>query len=209
MLAIIPQDMSTMPDNVVPLSAAKAQSETERRTETTLLISVRDHGDRDAFSQLFDIFTPRLRAYARKQGADPQLAENVVQDVMVTAWTRARLFNPDKASARTWIYTLVRNRLIDQHRSAERQRRAYANLALDTPEIGHDTNDAERDLTGSRVTALLQQLPDEQAQAILMTYVEGKSHREIAEELDVPTGTIKSRTRLALQRLRKLMELTS
>ncbi len=195
-----------MPDNVIPLMGGDTSGDAARRAETLLLVKVRDNGDREAYGELFDAFTPRLRAYARHHGCDAGAAENVVQDVMVTAWTRARLFDPDKASARTWIYTLVRNRLIDQYRAGERRQRAYDGYATTLSESMSDTDSSERDLRSSRLSALLVELPEEQAQAVLMSYIEGKSHREIAEELHVPIGTIKSRTRLALQRLRKLME---
>jgi RNA polymerase sigma-70 factor, ECF subfamily len=180
--------------------------EADRRGETALLVRVRDHGDREAYREFFDAFTPRLRAYARNQGCDAASAENVVQDVMVTAWSRASLFNPDKASARTWIYTLVRNRLIDHYRAGERRRRAYDGYVTTVAETSTNDEHTNQELRGSRVTTLLGKLPQEQARVVLMVYVEGRSHREIAEELNVPVGTIKSRARLALQRLRKLME---
>lgn len=197
----------TMSDNVIPLTGSiEASNDAARHAETLLLVRVRDNADREAYRELFEAFIPRLRAYARNQGSDAGTAENVVQDVMVTAWTRAHLFDPDKASARTWIYTLVRNRLIDQHRAGERRQRAYDGYASTFTASTTNTDSAEQALTGSRIATLLTELPDEQAQAVLMIYIEGKSHREIAEELDVPIGTIKSRTRLALQRLRKLME---
>lgn len=195
------------PDNVVSLAAsAPDASERERAVETALLVSVRDNGDRAAFNDFFDRFCPRLRAYAQKQGASPQLAENVVQDVMITAWTRTHLFDPDKASARTWIYTLVRNRLIDAHRASARRQRAYDSLATNVAVAEEAMDEPEQDLGNTKLRSMLEELPEEQMRAVLMAYVEGKSHREIAEELGVPTGTIKSRTRLALQRLRKMME---
>jgi len=198
---------SPSPDNVVSLAAsAPDASERERAVETALLVSVRDNGDRAAFNDFFDRFCPRLRAYAQKQGASPQLAENVVQDVMITAWTRTHLFDPDKASARTWIYTLVRNRLIDAHRASARRQRAYDSLATNVAVAEEAMDEPEQDLGNTKLRSMLEELPEEQMRAVLMAYVEGKSHREIAEELGVPTGTIKSRTRLALQRLRKMME---
>lgn len=195
------------PDNVVSLTANEPDAaERERAIETALLVSVRDNGDRAAFNDFFDRFCPRLRAYAQNQGASPQVAENVVQDVMITAWTRTHLFDPDKASARTWIYTLVRNRLIDSHRASARRQRAYDNLATNVAVAEEAMDEPEQDLGNTKLRSMLEELPEEQMRAVLMAYVEGKSHREIAEELGVPTGTIKSRTRLALQRLRKMME---
>lgn len=194
-------------DNVVSLTGTPTDAnDRDRAAETDLLVRVRDDGDRAAFNEFFERFCPRLRAYAQRQGAAPQVAENVVQDVMITAWTRAHLFDPGKASARTWIYTLVRNRLIDAHRAGERRQRAYDNLATNVATAIEHPDEPEHDLGNTKLLSMLEELPEEQMRAVLMAYVEGKSHREIAEELGVPTGTIKSRTRLALQRLRKMME---
>lgn len=204
MLYAMTNDSKPPADNVVSLPPDP--NERERAAETALLLSVRDHGDQAAFNEFFDRFCPRLRAYAHKQGASPQVAENVVQDVMVTAWTRTHLFDPDKASARTWIYTLVRNRLIDAHRASERRQRAYENLHANVTVTEAAADEPDHDLGGTKLRAMLEELPEEQMRAVLMAYVEGKSHREIAEELGVPTGTIKSRTRLALKRLRTMME---
>lgn len=197
-------DADTRDDRVVDLAADSAAR--ERARETAWLERVRDHGDRDAYERLFAAFTPRLTAWIGAQGLDGASAEAVVQDVMITAWTRARLFDAAKASARTWMYTLARNRMIDHHRAGERRARAhdgYATLllaedeAVDTPEQG---------LTRARIAALLEQLPAEQRQVLLLVYVEGRSHREIAQELELPIGTVKSRARLAFNRLRKLLE---
>ena len=194
-------------DNVVQLSDnLVSANDAERSAETTLLVRVRDHGDRAAYQEFFNTFTPRLRAFAINQGCDAEAVESVVQDVMVTAWSRASLFDPSKASARTWIYTLVRNRLIDQHRARVRRLRAYDSYAGTVAENFDDGDSNERFLNGARVMALLALLPQEQAQTVVMVYVEGRSHRDIAEKLNVPIGTIKSRARLALKRLRKLLE---
>jgi RNA polymerase sigma-70 factor (ECF subfamily) len=181
-------------------AAAEAQ-----RAETALLLRVRDHGDRDAYRHLFEAFVPRLRSFALSQGCVSATAESVVQDVMITVWSRAHLFEPAKASARTWLYALVRNRLIDEHRTSGRRRRAYDDFVAEA-----DTETAigshERDHHAARLAAALDGLPAEQADVVMMIYLEGRSHREIAERLDTPIGTVKSRLRLALQRLRKLME---
>ena len=180
----------------------------ERAAETRLLERVRDAGDRAAFEQLFAIFTPRLSAWLRAQGTDATIAESVVQDVMITAWTRARLFDAAKASARTWMYTLARNRLIDHHRAGARQARALDGFAtlMPGPEAMGDT--PEREWNGAQMAELLGELPAEQREILLLIYVEGRSHREIAGRLGLPIGTVKSRTRLAFNRLRKRLEET-
>ncbi len=191
---------------VVPIGVGRdAAREAATAEETALLVRVREHGDRDAYRQLFDRYEPRLRAFALGQGCDPGVADSVVQDVMIAMWERARLYDPAKAAARTWLYALLRNRLIDEHRAGGRRRRAYDELAHSAVEETPDA-DHERDHHAARLSAALSGLPEEQARVIMMVYIEGRSHREIADLLDTPIGTVKSRVRLALQRLRQIME---
>lgn len=180
----------------------------ERAAETRLLERVRDAGDRVAFEKLFAIFTPRLTAWLRAQGTDASIAESVVQDVMITAWTRANLFDAAKASARTWMYTLARNRLIDHHRAGARQARALDGFATLMPDAEDQGDAPERQWNGAQMAELLGELPVEQREILLLIYVEGRSHREIAQVLGLPIGTVKSRTRLAFNRLRKRLEET-
>jgi RNA polymerase sigma-70 factor (ECF subfamily) len=196
-----------MTDNVFNLPGKGADGAAEERAvETRLLERVRDEGDRDAFGDLFARFTPRLTTWVSGQGSEQSLAESVVQDVMITAWTRAHLFDSEKASARTWIYTLARNRMIDYHRSGSRRARAHEEFAIMAPPNSNTGGDAERDINSAWTADLLGELPATQRDIVLMIYVEGRSHREVSEMLGLPVGTVKSRTRLALQRLRKLME---
>ena len=193
--------------NIVNLGAsAPDQAAAERAAETRLLERVRDDGDRSAFERLFALFTPRLTAWVTAQGCEASTAESVVQDVMVTAWTRAHLFDGAKASARTWMYTLARNRMIDHFRAGERRNRAHDGFATLEPLTREGSEAPERDANRAQVAALLEELPAEQRRILLLVYVEGRSHREIAEMLSLPIGTVKSRTRLAFNRLRKLME---
>ncbi|MEQ8233485.1 MAG: sigma-70 family RNA polymerase sigma factor [Gammaproteobacteria bacterium] len=196
----------TMPNIVTLGDTTPDPAAAERAAETRLLERVRDAGDRAAFERLFALFTPRLTAWITAQGCEPTTAESVVQDVMVTAWTRAHLFDGAKASARTWMYTLARNRMIDHFRAGERRNRAHDGFATIEPVLREDSEPPERDANRARVAALLEELPPEQRRILLLVYVEGRSHREIAEMLGLPIGTVKSRTRLAFNRLRKLME---
>ena len=190
--------------NIVNLPGdALDEAAAERAHETRLLERVRDEGDRGAFETLFALFTPRLTAWLRAQGTDPTVAESVVQDVMLTAWTRAHLFDAGKASARTWMYTLSRNRLIDHYRAGERRSRAHDGYATLLPASEAEDDVPERDWNSAQMAEMLGELPAEQREVLLLVYVEGRSHREIAECLDLPVGTVKSRTRLAFNRLRK------
>lgn len=193
--------------NVVKLPGeALDAAAAERAAETRLLEQVRDGSDRTAFEKLFAIFTPRLLAWMRAQGTDIAAAESVVQEVMITAWTRAGLFDASKASARTWMYTLARNRLIDHHRASSRRTRAHDDFATLAPGPEETDDQPEREWNSTRMADLLGELPAEQREILLLVYVEGHSHRAIAERLGLPIGTVKSRTRLAFNRLRKRLE---
>lgn len=174
--------------------------------ETALLLRVRDARDQGAFSELFGNFAPKIKGYLRRTGLRPQDAENVLQDIMVAVWNKARLFDPTRASARTWIYALARNRLIDLKRAEQREYAALERYAGETADQGVYEEDLLARAMGQNSVALLHQIPVEQARVLLMAYVEGKSHREIARELGLPVGTVKSRARLAFQRIRGLLE---
>lgn len=193
--------------DVVPLGGKPVDEEERvRREETALLVTVRDTGDRAAYEQLFARFAPKLKRYLASLNCDHATAEGIVQDVMIAVWTKARLFHPEKASARTWIYTLVRNRMIDLKRAGARRAKAYEGYGTTLDGEQDGGLDPHTHAEFGETTRFMQDLPPEQAEVLLMAYVEGKSHREIAEQLAIPIGTVKSRARLAFQRLRKNME---
>ncbi len=185
-----------------------SNSARERAEETALLVSLKAHRDGAVFEQLFNRFAAKLKSYLISLGAQPDAAESVVQEVMVTVWTKAHLFDAQKASARTWMFTLVRNRYIDFKRAESRQSKLQEHYSQSGVETETSGDTQFNHVAGQQISLLLKQLPEEQAEILLMAYVEGKSHREISEELGVPIGTTKSRVRLAFQRLRKLMEIT-
>ncbi|MEM7467920.1 MAG: sigma-70 family RNA polymerase sigma factor [Pseudomonadota bacterium] len=178
----------------------------ERAAETNLLLQLQKRKESAVFDEIFRRFAPKLKSYLISLGSAQDAAEAVVQEVMVTVWTKAHLFDANKASARTWMFTLVRNRYIDVKRAEARQAKAYDQYADSGIETETSGDTQFNHAAGQQISVLLEKLPKEQAEILLMAYVEGKSHREIAEQLGVPIGTTKSRVRLAFQRLRKLME---
>ncbi len=167
---------------------------------SALMLAVRDHGDRVAFAALFRHFAPRVKSYLMKSGAPAAKAEDCAQDVMATLWQKAAQFDPERASVATWIFTIARNRMIDMVR---RDRRP-------DPEPMPWDRDAEPDQAEvyaaseeSRIlTAALADLPEKQRSLIQRAFYGDLSHSEIASETGLPLGTIKSRIRLALDRLR-------
>jgi RNA polymerase sigma-70 factor (ECF subfamily) len=158
--------------------------------------------DRDAFAELFSFYGPRVKAYLLRLGAGEAVAEELAQDVMVTVWRKAALFDRTQASVSTWIFRIARNRRIDAARRANRPELSpdEPSLQPEQPAAPDDALDAaERE---ARVRAALGELPDEQIALLQAAFYEGLSHREIAERTGLPLGTVKSRIRLAFGRLR-------
>jgi RNA polymerase sigma factor (sigma-70 family) len=168
-----------------------------------LLVRVRDHEDREAFAQLFRHFAPRVKGFLMKSGASPSLAEECAQDVMATLWQKAALFDPSRASVATWVFTIARNRRIDALRKARRPEPEELSWG---PEAEPDQADVlEMQQESQRLGMALAQLPAKQRALIERAYFGDLSHSEIAAETGLPLGTIKSRIRLALDRLRHQM----
>lgn len=164
---------------------------------------VRATQDAKAFEELFGHFAPRIKAFLMKSGASETMAEECAQDVMATVWHKAQQFDPTRAGVATWIFTIARNRRIDMLR---KQKRAEPEELPWGPEPEPDQVDA---LAVQQDTARLQQalavLPENQRILIERAYFNDLSHTEIAETTGLPLGTIKSRIRLALERLRHAM----
>lgn len=167
---------------------------------SALMLAVRDAGDRTAFAQLFRHFAPRVKSYLMKSGASSVRAEECAQDVMTTLWQKAALFDPERASVSTWIFTIARNRMIDMVR---RDRRPEPEAAPWDRDLEPDQAEVYAAAEGSRVLgAALAELPEKQRSMIQSAFYGDLSHSEIALETGLPLGTIKSRIRLALDRLR-------
>jgi RNA polymerase sigma factor (sigma-70 family) len=156
--------------------------------------------DQAAFAELFRHFGPRLKAFLMKSGATEALAEECMQEVMATLWHKAHLFDPTRAGVATWIFTIARNRRIDMLR---RNRRPEPEDLPWGPEAEPDQEAAlalqqETDKLGEA----LRRLPEKQRELVEKAYFGDLSHTEIAAQTGLPLGTIKSRIRLALERLR-------
>jgi RNA polymerase sigma-70 factor (ECF subfamily) len=189
-----------------PSDPQRAAEQEPAVIETELLLKIRDTRDSKAFSELFGRFAPKIKGYLQRTGLNPEDAENILQDIMIAVWNKARLFDPLRASARTWIYSLARNRLIDIKRAEQREHLALERYSGETADQMVYEEDLLARAVGQNSVALLHLIPPEQARVLLMAYVEGKSHREISRELNLPIGTVKSRARLAFQRIRGLLE---
>lgn len=170
---------------------------------TGLLLAVGRARDKDAFRALFALLAPRVRAFVGRRGTDAATAEDAVQEAFVNVWRKAHLYDPAKSSAVTWIYTVARNAKIDLIRRSARPALDPDDPAFAADPVGtpHQEFAAARDR--ERLARALATLPEEQREVLRLAFFAEKSQTEIAADLGLPLGTVKSRTRLALQRLRR------
>ena len=192
----------TVSDKIESNKNVSSESINKKRW-TKLIKKVETLKDTSAFEELFNHFAPRVKAFLMKSGADPQMSEECSQEVMATVWRKAHLFDPSRASASTWIFTIARNKKIDAIRKQNRPE----------PEQLYPDQDYEPDQEAvvelqqetERLTSALQELPEKQRVLVEKAYLGELSHSEIAEITGLPLGTIKSRIRLALEKLRHSM----
>lgn len=171
-------------------------------TDERLLARIAD-GDRAAFALAFSRYAPRIKGYLMRLGAGAAAAEDLAQDAMVSVWRRAASFDPARAKASTWIFVIARNAWIDKLRR-EKTELAYRGF-FESPEQSEDEapdDAAARTQTEDQVQAALATLSEEQRQVVQLSFFEDRPHSEIAERLSLPLGTVKSRLRLALIKLR-------
>jgi RNA polymerase sigma-70 factor (ECF subfamily) len=187
-------------------SEARPAGETLRDADRTrfadLLVQVAAKQDRTAYSELFGYYAPRVKSYLMRLGADGAQAEEIAQDVMVTVWRKAGLFDRQQASVSTWIFRIARNRRIDVFRRTRRpdldpEETMILPAGVEAPEARIEAMETE-----TRVREAMKDLPEEQLHLLKLAFYEGLSHREIAEKLDVPLGTVKSRIRLAFAKMK-------
>ncbi len=168
--------------------------------QTQWMLAVRDHRDRAAFGALFDHFAPRLKAFVMRSGMGSGQAEEVVQEVMLAVWRKAGQFDPHRAQVSAWIYQIARNRQIDVIRKENRP----------VPEELAQEPDSEPDASqimgleqeAGLLKAALAKLKPDQRDVIEKAYLGELSHQQISDQTGLPLGTIKSRIRLGLERLR-------
>jgi RNA polymerase sigma factor (sigma-70 family) len=165
-----------------------------------LLVQVRDRQDRAAFAALFRHFAPRVKGFLMKSGAGASLAEECAQEVMATLWQKAHLFDPARASVATWVFTIARNKRIDALRKARRAEPEELDWGPEPEPDQAEVLEAQEET--DRLGRALASLPEKQRRLIERAYYGDLSHSEIAAETGLPLGTIKSRIRLALDKLR-------
>ena len=167
-----------------------------------LLVRVGRDRDKSAFAELFDYFAPRVKSFLLRFGTDMSLAEEIAQEAMIMVWRRAETYDPRQSAASTWIFTIARNKRIDRLRRENRPLPDMTDPAVMPESIETGEIQVARMQQEKKIRHALKNLPEEQAKMLFSAYYEEKSHREIAEESGVALGTVKSRIRLALNRMR-------
>jgi RNA polymerase sigma-70 factor (ECF subfamily) len=167
------------------------------------LIERTGQGDREAFEELYRRFARPVLAMAQRQLGDSGRAEDATQETFAAVWRSARSYRPERGTASAWLYAVARHAIIDR----ARQRTEPAAEAPDapSPDAGPDEQ-AESSWLAWRVHAALERLPERERVVLELAYWSGLSQTEIASYLDVPLGTVKTRTRAGLARLAGLLE---
>jgi RNA polymerase sigma-70 factor (ECF subfamily) len=174
----------------------------ERIKLNNLLVELASKRDNEVFSELFSYFAPRLKSMLMGTGTGPETAEEVAQEAMISVWRKCEMYDPKKASASTWIFTIARNLRIDRFRREKRPEFDPNDPSLvPAAEPMADDQLALNDRKAVVETAL-NELPDEQRKVVKLSFVAGLSHQEIADQLSLPLGTVKSRLRLSFEKLR-------
>jgi len=167
-----------------------------------LLVAVGQTRNRDAFVRLFEYFAPRVKSFLIKRGLTQEMADELAQETLLTVWQKAGSYNPARASASTWIFTIARNKRIDYFRRNGRAE-PHADDPLMTPDTGLlPDQEVSQHENEKMLKEALGELPEDQAEMIKKAFLEEKTHADIAAETGIPLGTVKSRIRLALERLR-------
>ena len=166
-----------------------------------LALKISKNRDEKAFSELFDFLAPKINAYYLKNNLSFEQAEELTQEVLSTIWIKSNLFDHERSKFITWAYTIARNKKIDFYRKAKNKR-------ADDEDIRHflyqnnKINDYELE---SSINKIKQELDENQQKLLKMSFFEQKSHKKIAEELEIPLGTVKSRIRSTLNKMQKIL----
>ncbi len=162
-------------------------------------------GDRNALGAIYDRHSRRVFSMAMSSLGDYQESEEITQDIFLKLWNRGGSYNAEKSKLTTWLTAITRNRIIDQIRKKRRQRTEQENTldiaSIPSNEISPEDETVSK-IEGESIRSILNVLPEEQRAVVEFSYFKGLTHREIAEQMNIPAGTVKTRIRLALQKMR-------
>jgi RNA polymerase sigma-70 factor, ECF subfamily len=190
-----------------PIGEQRAIALEAQSSMQNLLSRIATSRDEAAFRELFEAYGSRLRSFMMRSGADAGTADELAQEALLMVWRKAGLYQPEKGSVNGWIFTIARNLRIDRLRKEFNWLELSDEMlqALPSDDIAQDDALASRERQ-ERVRVVLKDLGPEQRQIIELAYIEGFSHSQIAERLGLPLGTVKSRMRLAYQKVRVALE---
>ena len=178
-----------------------------RGVMSDLLSSIAKDRSDDAFRRLFETYGPQIKHYMMRRGADPTSAEELAQETLLTVWRKAGMYSPEKGTPATWIFTIARNLRIDRLRKETGWQALTDEQADAIPSEDAAPDDlASEQQRKVRVQAVLATLPPEQREVVILAFVDGLSHSEIADLTKLSLGTVKSRMRLAYQKVRDALE---
>lgn len=175
-----------------------------RKTMGDALVAIGEERDEQAFALIYSYYAGRVKSFLMGKGMNEDTAEELTQEIMLTVWRRAESYDPEKAAASTWLFTIARNRRIDYLRGNSRVEVELDDEMLDieTTEVDTQARHVMSAQSARQLDAALEKLPPEQRQVMHLSYYRGQSHGAIAKWLDLPIGTVKSRIRLAMQSVR-------
>lgn len=187
------------------MTEASLASMAEPGVASALIVAIARERDRAAFALLFRHFAPRVKSYLLRLGLPEAAAEDLAQETLLRVWRKAERFDPAKAEASTWIFAIARNLRIDALRRGARPEVEEAVLEAMEDEQPRADEALSAAQQRERVQAALRTLPAEQAQVVQLSFFDDRSHGEIAARLGIPLGTVKSRLRLAMTRVRAFL----
>ena len=167
-----------------------------------LVKKISEERDEKAFSQIFDFIAPKINAYYIKNNLRVEQAEELTQDVLSTIWAKSDLFDPKKSKFITWSFTIARNKKIDFYRKTEKN----IPIDQDVRDFLYENNTSNDYEIESIVNKIKEELDENQQKLIKMSFFEQKSHKKIAEELEIPLGTVKSKIRASLNKMQKFLK---
>ena len=166
-----------------------------------LIKKISENRDEGAFSQIFDFIAPKINSYFIKNNLNFEQSEELTQDVLSTIWSKAYLFNPEKSKFTTWSFTIARNKKIDFYRKTKKNNINEDDIRSFLYQ-NEEGNDYEIEST---INKIKEELDKNQQKLIKMSFFEQKSHKNIAEELEIPLGTVKSRIRSTINKIQKFL----
>ena len=164
-----------------------------------LILEISINSDKEAFIKIFDYFAPRIMGYLAGSGTKLEIAEELTQEVLTTVWEKSCQFDPNKANVSTWIFTIARNKKIDRIRKD--QNPLYNPVDLIDALYNNKINENKE--VEEKIEQIQSILTQNEKNLIKMNFFEGKTHKKISEELEIPIGTVKSRIRNILLKMQK------